>query len=77
MTCPEYQRLLQVYEAALRRWEQAMWSSKAAAAGKPERLASEMKERAYFDRNEAHGQLRAHKESCLVCKSRLRVVPNP
>jgi hypothetical protein len=75
MTCPEYQQLLHVYEAALRRWEQTMWSSKADAPGKPDRLPSEMKQRAYLERNDAHEQMHAHKQSCSVCKSRLRVVP--
>jgi hypothetical protein len=52
-----------------------MWSSKADAPDIPERLASEMKQRAYLERNEAHERMRAHKQSCSVCKSRLRVMP--
>jgi hypothetical protein len=75
MTCPEYDRLRRLYEAALRRWGRVMWSSKVDAPGTPERLVSEMKQRAYVERNEAHERVRAHKQSCSVCKSRLRVVP--
>jgi hypothetical protein len=43
-----------------------MWSSKADV---PERLLSEMKQRAYFERNEAHERVRIHKQSCSVCKA--------
>jgi len=75
MTCPEYQRLLQLYEGALRRWEQVLWSSRANVPGIRERLASEMKQKAYAEKNDAHERMRAHKQSCSVCKSRLRVVP--
>ncbi len=75
MTCPEYERLLQLYEAALRHWGRVLWSSKADVADIPERLASEMKQKAYNERNEAHERMRAHRQSCSVCKSRLRVVP--
>ena len=75
MTCLEYHRLLQLYEAALRRWEQVLWSSKADVPGIPERLASEMKQSAFLERNAAHERMRAHKQSCSVCKPRLRVVP--
>ena len=75
MTCPEYERLLKLYEAALRHWGHVIWSSKADASGIPERLASEVKQRAYNERNEAHERIRAHKQTCSVCKSRLRVVP--
>jgi hypothetical protein len=75
MTCPEYKRLLQLYEAALRHWGRVVWSSKADAPGIPERLALEMKQRAFVERNEAHERMRAHKQSCPGCKSGLRVVP--
>ena len=68
MTCPEYERLLKLYEAALRRWGHVIWSSKADLPGIPERLASEMKQRAFFERNEAHERMLAHKQSCSVCK---------
>ncbi len=75
MTCPEYERLLQLYEAALRHWGRVLWSSQADVSDIPERLASEMKQKAYNERNEAHERIRAHRLSCSVCKSRLRVVP--
>jgi hypothetical protein len=75
MTCPEYQRLLQLYEAALRHWGRVMWSARADVPGIPERLASEMKQRAYVERNEAHKRMLAHKQSCSVCNPGLRMVP--
>ena len=75
MTCPEYQRLLQLYEAALRHWGRVMWSANAGVPGIPEHLASEMKQSAYFERNEAHKRMLAHKQSCSACNPRLRVVP--
>jgi hypothetical protein len=68
MTFSEYERLRQLYEAALRRWERAMWSPNTDIPGKPQRLASEMKHRAYFERNEAHERMHFHKQSCSVCK---------
>ena len=75
MTCPEYQRLLQLYEAALRHWGRVMWSANAGVPGIPEHLASEMKQSAYFERNEAHKRMLAHKQSCSACNPRLRVAP--
>ena len=65
MTCPEYQRLLQLYEVALRRWEQVLWSSRAEVPGIPERLASEMKQKAYVEKNNAHERMRTHKRGLL------------
>jgi hypothetical protein len=74
MTCPEYVRLRQIYEAALRHWGQFMWSSKVAAPGVPERRDAETKQRAFFARNEASERLSAHQRSCPVCRSSLRLV---
>ena len=73
MTCPEYQRLLQLYEAALRHWGRVMWSARADVPGIPVHLASEMKQRAYVERNEAYERMLAHKQSCSVCSPRVRV----
>jgi hypothetical protein len=69
MTCPEYARLRQLYEAALRHWGNAMWSSRGDVPGVPERLALEIKQRAFIERNDAHERLLAHKRSCKVCQS--------
>jgi hypothetical protein len=51
-----------------------MWSARADVPGIPERLVSEMKKRAYAERNEAHERLLAHKQSCSVCNPRLRPI---
>jgi hypothetical protein len=69
MTCPEYERLLKLYETALRQWGHLMWSAKWEFPAVPERLASEMKQRAYAERNEAHERMRAHQRSCKACRS--------
>jgi hypothetical protein len=74
MTCLEYVRLRQIYEAALRHWGQLMWSAKVAVPGVPERLDAETKQRAFFARNEAGERLSARQRSCPVCRSSLRLV---
>ena len=52
-----------------------MWSANAGVPGIPEHLASEMKQSAYFERNEAHKRMLAHKQGCSACNPRLRVAP--
>jgi hypothetical protein len=52
-----------------------MWSAKADVSGIPEHLASEMKQGAYVERNEAQKRILAHKQCCSVCNLKLRVVP--
>jgi hypothetical protein len=56
-------RLRQLYEASLRYWGQIELSS----SGTPGRLASEIRERAYVERNQAHERLLAHGRTCSIC----------
>jgi hypothetical protein len=77
MTCPEYERLRQLYEAALRHWGHLLWSSKADVPSVPARLLSEMKQRAFFERNEAHERMLAHQRSCNTCRSGPVAPPSP
>jgi hypothetical protein len=65
MNCPEYLRLRQEYKATLTRWGQAMLSQ-ADEQGMP---ASELRLKAYQDRDTAKRKLNLHKESCLTCKA--------
>jgi hypothetical protein len=58
--CPEYSRLLQQYEAALRRRVQVEWSSNEASAGIKEK-------RALDERDAARERLNLHERSCPTC----------
>jgi hypothetical protein len=57
--CPEYSRLLQLYEAALRRWVQVEWSSNDASSG--------IEKKALDERNAAREQLDLHERTCPTC----------
>jgi hypothetical protein len=74
MACPEYERLRQLYEAALRHWGHLQWSAKADVPGVPLHLLSVMKQRAFIERNEARERMRAHYRGCKTCRSDSRVV---
>jgi hypothetical protein len=69
VACSEYFRLLQHYEAALRRWEQAEFSSNhngfvdLSAA----RLAGEIKRKAQNERDAAKMRINLHKHRCSIC----------
>jgi hypothetical protein len=63
MLCPEHSRLLQHYEAALRRWAQAVWSS-----NKNEfRVSAEIKKKALDERDAARERLNLHERTCPTC----------
>jgi hypothetical protein len=53
MSCPEYNRLRQHYEAALRYWGHVLLSPDANLVGAPARQATEIKQKAYTERNAA------------------------
>jgi hypothetical protein len=63
MTCPEYLRLRQDYEASLRHWGQVMLSYEGEARGP----ASDVKRKAYEERDEAKLKLNLHRDSCPIC----------
>jgi hypothetical protein len=71
MPCPEYARLRQLYEAALRHWGQILLSSEGTElVGAPGRLAAELKQKALYERDAANGRMRLHKQDCPVCKGK-------
>jgi hypothetical protein len=61
MLCSEYSRLLQLYEAALRRWAQVAWS--------PNRNESEgiKKKKALDERDATRERLNLHERACPTC----------
>lgn len=69
MACPEYERLRQLYEAALRHWGHLQWSAAADDSGVPVQLLSVMKQRAFNERSEAREQMHDHYRGCKICRS--------
>ena len=61
MPCPEYLRLEQRYEAALRNWVQSMASS----------LTVQARQKALDDRKAAKNLVWVHEESCSICRRKL------
>jgi hypothetical protein len=61
MPCPEYLRLEQRYEAALRNWVQSMASS----------LTVQARQKALDDRKAAKILVCVHEESCSICRRKL------
>jgi hypothetical protein len=66
MYCPEYNRLRQRYEAAIRFWGHAVLSPDA-------RETAEIKQEAYRERDAAKRRLSDHKSTCPACKPKLKV----
>lgn len=67
MSCPEYLRLRQHYELALRRWAHVEWSSR---GDTPARLALAIRETAMNERNAARNRMCLHEQNCPVCNRR-------
>ncbi|MEA2543734.1 MAG: hypothetical protein QOH35_5100 [Acidobacteriaceae bacterium] len=59
MLCPEYSRLLQHYEVALRRWAQLENGN--------ERTSPGIKKKALDERDAARERLELHKRICPTC----------
>jgi hypothetical protein len=70
MARPEYVRLHQLYEAALRRWGQVILSSQG-TTGTPARLAALIRQKAVEERNAANERMRLHEFSCPLCSPRV------
>jgi len=69
MLCPEYNRLRQLYEAALRRWTHIELSSHGRELSDASaRLAAEIKQNALDETNAAMERMRLHVRSCQICK---------
>jgi hypothetical protein len=57
MACPEYIRLQQLYEVAIRRWAQVQAS-----------LSEEVRQRVLAERNAAKNRLVFHQQNCNKCR---------
>jgi len=75
MRCPEYLRLRQHYEAALRHWGHVILSTDADVVGKLGRQAAEIKETAFAERNAAKKRVDDHSLACPTCNPKLRRIP--
>jgi hypothetical protein len=63
MDCPEYLRLRQEYEAAIKRWFRVMLYDEGAVHA----ATSEIRQKADEERDEAKLKLSQHTESCPTC----------
>jgi hypothetical protein len=68
MHCPEYNRLREHYETALRRWAQIELSSnKSGLFDSSRRLALEIEKKALEERNAAYARMVLHELNCPIC----------
>jgi hypothetical protein len=68
MLCSEYARLLQHYEAALRRWAQSEWSSNRNEPNALLRVSAGIKKKeALEERDAAKERLNFHELTCPTC----------
>jgi hypothetical protein len=72
MACHEYIRLRQHYEAALRHWGHVLLSPVTGPTGAAARLAAEIKQKAFVERNAAYDRMCIHKKTCSVCNPKLK-----
>jgi hypothetical protein len=73
MSCPEYNRLRQHYQEALRHWGHVLFSLDAHLVGTAARKAAEIKQKAFEERNAAKERWTSHTLTCQSCNPRLRV----
>jgi hypothetical protein len=74
MACPEYIRLRQHYEAALRHWGHVLLSPVAEPIGAPARVAAEVRQKALAERDAANERMCLHKQTCPACNPKLKVI---
>jgi hypothetical protein len=68
MLCPEHSRLLQHYEAALRRWAEIEWSSNKKEPNTSIRVSEGIKKKKALDARDAtRERLNLHERSCPTC----------
>jgi hypothetical protein len=72
MACPEYIRLHHHYEAALRHWGHVLLSPVTVPTDATARLAAEVKQKAFEERNAAYDRMCLHKKTCPVCNPKLK-----
>jgi hypothetical protein len=70
MPCPEYLRLEQRYEAALRDWVQSLQ-----LFGQPKYLTMQARQKALDERNAAKNHVWVHEQSCSICLRKLAGIP--
>jgi hypothetical protein len=71
MPCPEYDRLRQHYEAALRRWQHVLLSLDAQPLGTAATQTAGIKQKAFDERNAAKERLSAHVLACSFCNPKI------
>jgi hypothetical protein len=74
MPCPEYLRLQQHYEGAIRHWGYVILSPDAHLVGALARQAAEVKRKAFDERNAAKERLSAHTLTCPTCNPKSRTI---
>jgi hypothetical protein len=68
MTCPEYDRLRQLYQTAFIHCRQVMSSpDPKRAEGISKWHIAQIRQKAIADRDAAHEQMSIHKRTCLIC----------
>jgi hypothetical protein len=68
MPCPEYSRLRQHYQSALRRWVQVFLTKDIELVGAPACKTAQLKQNALDDRDVANKRMCVHKLNCPTCK---------
>jgi hypothetical protein len=75
LRCPDYARLRQLYEGALRYWAQLQQSLTATElAGESAKYAVQLKKDALKERDAAKQRLFEHWWSCSICKEAARAI---
>jgi hypothetical protein len=72
MACREYIRLRHHYEAALRHWAHVLLSPVTGSTGAAARLAAQIKQKAFEERNAAYDRMCLHEQNCPVCNPKLK-----
>jgi hypothetical protein len=68
MPCPEYVRLRQHYESALRHWGEVLLSQDSELVGPGGRQRAQLKQNVLEERDAANERMRVHKRSCPACR---------
>jgi hypothetical protein len=74
MLCPEYLRLQQHYEVAIRQWGHIVLSPDGKLVGALARQAAEIRQKAFAERDLAKGRLSIHKVTCPACNPKLGAI---
>jgi hypothetical protein len=72
MPCPEYKRLRENHEAALRRWGDVLLAQHAGLLGGHVEGGLEIRKYVADERDAANKRVEDHKQSCPVCREAIR-----